>query len=123
MKFTFLIILFSLSTPLFSSEKILGEFSTVSESECNSEIHFFKNGKGIFVDSCRKDDGSHINTIDKQNISWQLNNNKILVKINGLDETFTYHSQLSCSPFGKRGNANGLVGFDLYFWKKPIKCK
>ena len=123
MKFTFLIILFSLSTPLFSSEKILGEFSTVSESACNSEIHFLKNGKGVFIDSCRREDGSHIETIDKQNISWQINNKKTLVKINGLDETFTYHSQLSCSPFGESGNANGLVGFDLYFWKKPIKCK
>jgi len=73
--------------------------------------------KYIFIDSCYREDGSHIDTIDKQNISWHINNNKILVTINDLNETFTYHSQLSCSPFGESGNANGLVGFDLYFGK------
>jgi len=22
-----------------------------------------------------------------------------------------------------QGVSNGLVGFDLYFWRKPVKCK
>ena len=123
MKFTYLIILFAFSTPLFSSEKILGEFSTVSESACNSEIHFFKNSKGVFIDSCRSEDGSLLGVIDKQNISWKVNNNKIIVKINGLNEVFTYYNNLSCVPFGVKGQSNGLTGFDLYFWRKPIECK
>lgn len=123
MKFTYLIILFSFSKPLFSYEKILGEFSTVSESACNSEIHFFKNGKGVFIDSCRSEDGSHAGDIDKQNVSWKVNDNRIIVKINGLNEIFTYHNNLSCNPFGKKGYSNGLTGFDLYFWRKPIECK
>ena len=112
MKFTYLIILFAFSTPLFSSEKILGEFSTVSESACNSEIHFFKNSKGVFIDSCRSEDGSLLGVIDKQNISWKVNNNKIIVKINGLNEVFTYYNKLSCVPFGAKGHSNGLTGFD-----------
>lgn len=123
MKFTFLIILFVFSNPIFSSKKILGGFSTVSESACNSEIHFFENGKGVFIDSCRRDDGSHAGEIDKQNISWYVNDKKILVKINGLNEVFTYNNNLSCHPFGEKGYSNGLIGFDLYFWRKPIECK
>jgi len=100
MKLTFLIILFAFSNPLFSYEKILGKFSTVIESACNSEIHFFKNGKGVFIDSCLSEDGSLAGDIDKQNIFWQVNNNKIIVKINGLNEVFTYQNNLSCNPFG-----------------------
>ena len=123
MKLTFLIILFSFSNPIFSYEKILGEFSTVSESACNSEIHFFKNGKGVFIDSCRSEDGSLLGNIDKQNILWKVNDNKIIVKISGLNEVFTYHNNLSCHPFGEMGYSNGLIGFDLYFWRKPIECK
>lgn len=123
MNFTFLIILFAFSNPIFSYEKILGEFSTVSESACNSEIHYFKNGKGIFIDSCRSEDGSLLGNIDKQNISWKVNDNKIIVKINGLNEVFTYHNNLSCIPFGEKGHSNGLIGFDLYFWRKPTVCK
>jgi len=123
MKLTFLIILFSFSNPIFSYEKILGEFSTVSESACNSEIHFFKNGKGVFIDSCRSEDGSLLGNIDKQNILWKVNDNKIIVKISGLNEVFTYHNNLSCHPFSEMGYSNGLIGFDLYFWRKPIECK
>lgn len=123
MKLTFLIILFVFSNPIFSYEKILGEFSTVSESACNSEIHFFKNGKGVFIDSCRSEDGYFLGNIDKQNISWKVNDNKIIVKINSLNEVFTYHNNLSCHPFGEMGYSNGLIGFDLYFWRKPIECK
>jgi len=123
MKLVFIIITIVISNPFFSSQKILGEFTTVSESECNSELHFFKNGKGVFIDSCRREDGSYIGDIYKDNISWYINSDVVFVKINGINETFTYDSNLSCIYFGKNGSLNGLVGFDLYFWRKPIKCK
>jgi hypothetical protein len=48
MKSLTILIALAISNPVFSSQKILGEFSTVSESECNSEIHLFKNGKAFF---------------------------------------------------------------------------
>lgn len=123
MKSIFFVLIFAIATPALSNEQILGEFSTVSESACNSEIHFFKNGKGVFIDSCRSDDGSHAAEIDKQNITWYVNNKKIVVKINGLNKVFTYHKNLSCHPFGEKGYSNGLIGFDLYFWRKSIECK
>ena len=117
------IILSLLSQPVFPSPEIAGEFITVSESECNSEIHFLKNGKGVFIDYCRGEDGSYIGKVHKDNISWRMSTNSLLVSINGIDEVFTRHSQLSCKYFGEKGHATGLVGLDLYFWKKPIKCK
>ena len=123
MKSLLIIIIFSLSNPVFSFQKILGKFSTVSESQCNSEIHLFKNGKGIFVESCRREDSPDINAVDKHEISWQMNKNKLNIKINGINESFTYHNKLSCIDFGEKGSANGLVGFDFHFWRKPIKCK
>lgn len=123
MKPVFLITLFAISGPVFSSQNITGEFSTVSESECNSEIHFYKDGKGVFIDSCRREDGTHIYNVEKNIFSWHIKNNKIIAKINGINETFTYHDKLSCAYFGENGSANGLIGFDLYFWRKPIICK
>lgn len=122
MKSIFLIIIFVISNPVISSQKILGEFTTVSESKCNSEIHFFENGKGVFIDYCRRENGTYIGDIHKDNISWHINNNILLVKINGINEIFTYHSKLSCNYFGVNGDSSGLIGFDLYFWRKPIKC-
>jgi hypothetical protein len=123
MKLVFFTIIFTISNPVFSSQKILGEYTTVSEYECNSEIHFYKNGKGVFIDSCRREDGSYIGDIYKDDISWNINNDRLLVKINGISETFTYHSNLSCISFGEDGGSNGLVGFDHYFWRKPVKCR
>lgn len=122
MKSLIILIVLSISNPVFSLQKILGEFSTVSESECNSEIPLFKNGKGIFLESCRREDGTYVD-MDKHDISWLINENKLTVKINGINEPFTYHNKLSCIDFGEKGNANGLVGFDLHFWRKSIKCK
>ena len=118
-----LIILFILSQPVFPSPDVTGKFVTVSESDCNSEIHFLKNGKGVFIDYCRGENGSYIGKVHKDNISWRMNNNSLSVNINGINEIFTYHSQLSCKYFGEMGHATGLVGLDLYFWKKPINCK
>ncbi|NOY67499.1 MAG: hypothetical protein GXP13_08860 [Gammaproteobacteria bacterium] len=123
MKPVFLIILLTASSPVYSSQEILGKFTTVSEAACNSEIHFFKHGKGVFIDSCRNEDGIYFGKIYTDDISWQINNNRLTVKINGLNESFTYHKKLSCHYFGEDGFSNGLVGFDLYFWRTPVKCK
>ncbi len=123
MKPILLFIIFTISTPVFSAQNIIGKFSTVSESECNSEIHFLKNGEGVFIDACHREDGSLIGDIKKSTISWQIKNKELIVKIHGISETVTCHDKLSCVYFGENGHSNSLVGFDLYFWKTPIKCK
>ena len=123
MKPVLLTILFTISNSVYSSQEILGEYTTVSESECNSEIHFLKDGKGVFKDSCRKEDGPLIVDIHTENISWRINNDVLVTKINGIDEVFKYHEKLPCVSFGESGDSNGLIGFDMYFWRKPVECK
>ena len=123
MKKILFILLLITSNFAFSNQEIFGKFSTVSESECNSEIHFMENSTGVFLESCLKKDGTYKDDIHRTIISWHIEDKKIIVKINGINETFTYDDKLSCEHFGKDGNANGLVGFDLFFWRKPIKCK
>ncbi len=112
-----------LNYPAFSSEELSEKFTTMNESECNSEIHFFKNGKGYFIDSCRGENGLYVGKIYKNEISWLMKEGRFQVKINGVNEGFTYIEKLSCKYFGEVGYANGLVGFDMYFWKMPIQCK
>jgi len=123
MKKILFIMLITTSNPAFSNQKIIGEFTTVNESECNSEIHFQENGKGVFLESCLRRDGTYKTDIHRTQVSWHLKNEKIIVQINGINETFTYDDKLSCDHFGKNGNANGLIGFDLFFWRKPVKCE
>jgi len=87
------------------------------------QLPFQKNAKGVFLESCRRRDGTYKDDIHRTIISWHIKDKKIIVNINGINETFTYDDKLSCAYFGKDGNANGLVGFDLFFWRKPITCK
>jgi hypothetical protein len=119
MKLVFLIIAASISAPVSAAQQILGEFSTVVGSECISEIHFSKDGKGVFIDYCNGIDGVGYKT----SFTWHAEKNIIHAKINGNDEAFIFQNKLSCSYIGKNGNSNGLIGMDLYFWKKPVKCK
>ena len=123
MKAALLLLILSASYPALSSEKVLGEFSTIIEVGCHSEIHFLESGKGIYMDTCHKDRTPNSKPIEKQNISWQMNKNKILAKINGINEIFTYHNKLPCADFGKTGSSDGFIGMDLYFWRKPVTCK
>ncbi len=106
-----------MSSPVLSGQEIIGEFTTVSESDCNSEIHFYSNGKGVFLDYC------YTNKPYTSPIFWHIVNSKITVNINGIDEVFKYNENMSCHYFGEEGSSAGLTGFDLYFWKKTIQCK
>ena len=119
MKLVFLIIAMSISAPVSAVQQILGEFSTVVGSECISEIHFSKDGKGVFVDYCNGIDGEGYKT----SFAWHMENGTIHAKINGSEEIFRYQANLACSYIGKKGSADGLIGMDLYFWKKPVNCK
>jgi len=119
MKSVFLVIALSISSSVFAAQKILGEYSTVDIAECTSEIHFLKNGMGVFVDFC---EGGDVNG-NKTSFAWHMENGAIHAKINGNDEIFRYQDKLACSYIGKKGSADGLIGMDLYFWKKPINCK
>jgi hypothetical protein len=117
-----LLLLFGVNS--LADEAIEGEYSTVTESQCNFILTLEQNGKGSFAKSCRREDGSHIDDIEKKQVSWKLQNNTIIVSGLGAPESFTIHSSLSCDSFGKTGSRFGLVGYGGYeFWKVPITCK
>ena len=104
-------------------EPFIGHYSIVRESECNFEIVFLPNDIGIFLETCRREDGSHIDDIQKQNITWKRNGDTVTASIDGGDRYFEYKSSLSCGSFGSKGAAEGLEGNGIQFWRVPIKCE
>lgn len=101
----------------------VGSYSTVSESECNYELALLENGKGNFMLTCRREDGSHIDDKEIQTVTWQSKGNNITVLIDSKPEPFIYMPSLSCKSFGEKGSGIGFVGYGTEFWKLPIKCK
>jgi hypothetical protein len=104
-------------------EPFIGHYSTVTESECNYEIVFLPNDIGIFLATCRREDGSHIDDIQKQNFTWKRNGDTVTASIDGGDRYFEYKSSLSCGSFGNKGATEGLEGYGMQFWRVPIKCE
>ena len=102
---------------------LTGRYTTVSESECNYELILDRNGTGKFIDTCRREDGSHIDDIKTFPLTWQRQNNKLTIVFNKKTEFFTYHDKLPCHPFGEKGAGKGLVGYGTRFWKTPIDCQ
>ena len=120
----FLVIVFGLlGSNAFSAEKFIGIFSTVTESECNYEIVLVSGGEGTFSESCRREDGSHMDDIEKQDITWRHSGYDITATITGSDEHFEYKVSLPCNSFGSNGATDGMVGYGMEFWRSPIKCK
>ena len=119
--------LFGIVPVLFASnaagQTFIGHFSTVTESECNYEIILSSSGQGEFLETCRREDGSGVDDIEKQNITWIHKNDVITATIGGSEQHFEYVVSLSCSSFGSKGASDGLVGYGMQFWRAPIKCK
>jgi len=107
-----------------AEETIEGTYSTVSESQCNMMLTLNSGGKGTFVETCRREDGSHKDDTEEKNITWQVQGKVITVHGPGPAATFILHSSLSCESFGKSGSRTGLIGYGkTEFWKQPIICK
>lgn len=122
----------TLATALFlssaqsnASERIEGNYQTITESECNFTLSLSPKGHGSFTKTCRLEDGSHKDVSKKRTLKWKARGN--LVSVTGLDapvEVFTIHSALSCQSFGGTGSAFGLRGYGQHeFWKSPRQCK
>ena len=113
------------SFPVLADQAIEGSYKTVSESECNFTLTLAKNGEGLFTESCRREDGSHIDDVEKRKITWKSNRNIVTVFGLGVPhEIFTVHQSLSCESIGTSGSAFGVVGYGRQnFWKAPRKCK
>jgi hypothetical protein len=117
--------LFLLGTHSNAGERINGKYETVTESECNFTLVLRAKGHGSFIKSCRLEDGSHKDVLDKRKVKWKVHGS--LVKVTGLDVPsgiFTIHQSLSCQSIGGTGSAFGLRGYEgNEFWKSPRKCK
>jgi len=122
-KFFILIVSILYVSNVIALEPFIGHFSTVTESACNYEIEFALDNQGIFKQTCRREDGSHIDDVKEQNLIWSLKDNVVSTTINGSDEHFEYIDSLSCSSFGSKGASDGLLGFSMQFWRVPIRCK
>jgi hypothetical protein len=118
------IALLLLAGSAFAGESIEGEYSTVTESQCNFTLTLKLSGTGYFTETCRREDGSHIDDTDKKKISWKVHNNIVTVTGLGKTEEFKIHTSLSCEGFGKAGSRFGITGYGgNEFWKLPITCK
>lgn len=107
-----------------ASENIIGKYETVTESECNFALTLASKGRGNFVQTCRREDGSHIDDIEKRKITWTVKGDVITVKgISKSPEKFTIHPSLSCEVFGGKGSSFGVHGYKNDFWKAPSACK
>jgi hypothetical protein len=118
-------VLFLSSTHSNAEERINGKYETVTESECNFTLILRAKGHGSFAKSCRLEDGSHKDVMEKRIVTWKSHGNSVTVS--GLDlpnGVFTIHKSLSCQSFGGTGSAFGLRGYGSHeFWKSPRKCK
>ena len=106
-----------------ASDLFIGRFTTVTESACNSEITLSHDGKGKFVNICRREDGSHTDDREISELTWRGQGDKMIVTLNNKTEVFAYHNELSCRSFGYEGSANGVTGLGKNFWRHPINCK
>jgi hypothetical protein len=107
-----------------ASENIIGKYETVTESECNFALTLASKGRGNFVQTCRREDGSHKDDIKKRKITWTVKGEVITVKgISKSPEEFTIHPSLSCEVFGGKGSSFGVHGYKNDFWKAPSVCK
>jgi len=108
-----------------ANESIQGKYKTITETQCNFTLTLGAKGKGAFVETCRREDGSHIDDIERRKITWKSKDNVLTVVGLGLPyEAFSVHQSLSCEVTGNRGGSFGLRGYgDNYFWKVPRKCR
>jgi hypothetical protein len=111
-------------TMALAAELVPGVYSTVTESECNTEITIKTNGSAVVTEVCRMEDGSHRDVRTERKLRWSTTGLKVAIIGSGYEASFIINKSLSCEVFGKSGSAYGLVGLDgQNLWKLPIACK
>jgi len=106
---TLLFLLLIFSSPALANEMLVGTFSSVSESECNWSITLRSGGGGEAISTCRNEGGSQSDEIEKFVISWETTGQSVAILIDQNKELLSYQANLSCSDFGSKGSAPGLV--------------
>jgi len=118
-------LLLLVGNPSFAGKRIEGRYETITESSCNYTLLLKARGSGTFIESCRREDGSHIDDVEKRKITWTSDGNTLTVFGLGLPyEVFSIHQFLSCEITGDQGGSFGVRGYgSKEFWKAPRKCK
>ena len=117
---------------VIESERMMGSYSSVTESECNIRLRLLEHGKAKIIQTCRLEDGSHKDVIEETNALWTSDSDKLNVKYDGVTDTFLYQSSIPYAEFGGQGAGPGLerVGTPHsksrlkgygQIWKEPIK--
>ena len=107
-----------------ADELVVGTYSTVTESACNTEITIKTHGIAVVAEVCRLEDGSHRDVRRERKLYWSNKGSRVEIIGTKYEASYTVNRSLRCDAFGKSGSAYGLVALDgKNLWKLPIECK
>ena len=113
----------TLSGESIAEDQFTGSFSSVTESDCHTEVEFLANGKGEFRELCNTEGASSTLSVIRTDFSWYQQAEKIIVSLPNSKKAFEYRTDLSCNDFGYSGNSPGVVSDGISYFKIPIDCK
>ena len=61
-------------------ERIVGSYSSVSESECNIELTLLEEGKAKITETCRREDGSNKDDTERLVARWTLRGDQLVLR-------------------------------------------
>jgi hypothetical protein len=126
------LLLLILSTVL-SALTLSGQYSTLTESDCNMDLVLQEDGRGKATQICRLEDGSHRDAINETLIKWKHKDDKIIIDTPAEKIVFIYKSSVSCEEYGAKGHSAALIleskgnnlfsGYNSSYWKVPSNCR
>jgi len=113
-------------------DRLMGNYSSVTESDCNIRLQLLEHGKAKIVQACRLEDGSHKDAIEETNAAWSFDRESVAVKYDGVTDTFIFRLSIPYADFGGQGAGPGLERVGVphsksklsgygKIWKKPIE--
>lgn len=122
----------AVDTKTIESERMMGSYSSVTESECNIRLRLIEHGKAKIIQTCRLEDGSHRDVTEEKYATWSFDGDQIFIKYDGVTDAFHYRTSVPYAEFGGQGAGPGLerVGaphsksrLEGYgqIWKEPIR--
>lgn len=115
-------------------DHLIGTYSSVTESECNSEIKLKKGGEAHTKLRCLLEDGSGEEVSSESKAAWSFSDGVVMIHGSGKQMPFKYYEQLPYADFGAGGAGPGLTPFgpDLEsmllpnhgsLWKTPMQTE
>ena len=101
------------------TDKFLGFYKAVSESEWGLTLELKKNGDAIIENSSWMAGKYKERTIKKYSGTWRNQGNTVYITYNGITEVLIYSESLSLSELGESGGIPGLKG-QSKTWDKGV---